>query len=255
MALGYWRGRASHVSAVPCIGLLNLPLLALVLWFTSSRNWALLALAVATILTASLGLGVARGPGRHRLLFLLLPLVAGNTVAAALVPPFVHSLVVSDQVDEASSSFRVLLLDGRPLDSQTLEGRVVILDLWATWCVPCVRELPELGRLAARLPHSSQVTFLAVEVGGATPAQARAFLAQHGPGLIGATDSSGSLAAQFGVDRLPALFVLDGRGRTRFRHLGFVGAEDLASTLRRTINDLLARLSSGGPTSHGQQVL
>ena len=53
--------------------------------------------------------------------------------------------------------------DGSELDLQSLEGKVVLLNFWATWCAPCLQEIPELNRLAERYPEDLVVLSLSDE--------------------------------------------------------------------------------------------
>lgn len=71
--------------------------------------------------------------------------------------------------------------DGRPAHLSDFRGKVVVLNLWATWCAPCVKEMPTLAKLQTDYgPRGVQVVALSQDREQAT-AQARAFLATHAP--------------------------------------------------------------------------
>lgn len=58
-------------------------------------------------------------------------------------------------------SLNITELDGQPIDPKSLEGKVVILNLWATWCKPCIAEMPSLDILQTKLPREKFVLLLA----------------------------------------------------------------------------------------------
>jgi thiol-disulfide isomerase/thioredoxin len=60
--------------------------------------------------------------------------------------------------------FAVRDLRGRTLRSEDLAGRVVVIDFWATWCAPCIRELPDLAEYHRRLEGRGDVTLLSFNV-------------------------------------------------------------------------------------------
>ena len=71
--------------------------------------------------------------------------------------------------------------DGRPVHLGDLKGHPVVLNLWATWCAPCVKEMPTLAALqAAETAHGVKVTPVSMDTAGETD-KARAFIAAHAP--------------------------------------------------------------------------
>lgn len=105
-------------------------------------------------------------------------------------------------------------------------GRVSILNVWASWCAPCVAEHPQLIDLGS----------LGIPLYGInykdTPEAARRFLARHGNPFraIGA-DEKGFTAIDFGVYGVPETFVIDGRGRIVYRYPGPLSPEIVAEKI------------------------
>jgi thiol-disulfide isomerase/thioredoxin len=97
------------------------------------------------------------------------------------------------------------------------EGRVVLLNFWATWCAPCVREMPSLDRLQAALGDRG-LSVVAVSIDRAGVKVIRPFAKRLGLARLGLYhDPKGALFRAFGVTGLPASFLIDRGG-------GIVGA-------------------------------
>lgn len=89
-------------------------------------------------------------------------------------------------------------------------GKYVLLNLWATYCAPCVAELPALARLKAEVPG---LTVLAVDVGRDTPDAAAAFLKSHKADSLGTyVDTNIALIAAFKAYGLPTTVLIDPSG-------------------------------------------
>ena len=100
---------------------------------------------------------------------------------------------------------------GKPVKLDQFAGRAVVLNLWATWCAPCVREMPSLDELARRAP-SIAVVPVSMDVQGPKPAIA--FLERKGLAHLQAYhDPDGQLMRRFGVHGLPASVLIDQHGR------------------------------------------
>jgi len=103
---------------------------------------------------------------------LVLSLVAG--LASAADPP--RRVDDWEVLRVPVAPFEVRDLDGKPLRLEELKGRIVVIDFWATWCRPCVKELPELAAYHRRLEGSPDVTLLSLNV-GETRGEVETFLA------------------------------------------------------------------------------
>jgi thiol-disulfide isomerase/thioredoxin len=248
LVLGFWRGRSSALAAWQLVALLNLPAALLVL-YAAGRARGLFFLPVISVAFTALGVAAARGPAARRRWGVGLPvLVAATLVLGALGPLFARSLVVSREVREPAVPFQFDLPAGAPVAAAQLRGRVAVIDFWATWCVPCQHELPELERLYQRFAGDRRVVFYAVDVPvtdtpddqGDTPARALGFFRQRGYRMPLGYDTGGRAAEALHAHGLPTLLVLDRSGRVRLRHVGYAGAEDLGETLAGTIEKLLA---------------
>lgn len=97
-------------------------------------------------------------------------------------------------------------------------GRVVLVNFWASWCPPCLQEMPSLQRLARSLA-GRPLEVLAVNVGEA-PGRAREALRRLGYDGTLLLDPDQKAFADWGVKVLPSSFLVDAGGRVRFRALG-----------------------------------
>ncbi len=106
-------------------------------------------------------------------------------------------------------------------------GNVVILSFWASWCAPCLEELPTFGQLEKRFADRGlRILPVNVEEGDDGKNFAKKFWSAQSFQLPSFFDTSKSLASQFQVEMLPANFVIDREGRLAFS--GF-GANDWTS--------------------------
>jgi thiol-disulfide isomerase/thioredoxin len=103
--------------------------------------------------------------------------------------------------------------DGKPLSLQDFKGRLVVLDIWATWCSPCRAEFPRLDRLQAALADQGLVVLpLSVDQGGKKPVE-RFYDEVKVTALGEYLDPSGSSAKALGLRGLPTTLILDREGR------------------------------------------
>lgn len=101
-------------------------------------------------------------------------------------------------------------------------GRVVVLNFWATWCQPCIEELPSLTALQRAMPS---VQVLAVSTDDDRSAY-KQFLIDHPIHLLTIEDAAQRSNALYGTHRFPETYVIDRRGVIRRK---FIGAQDWTS--------------------------
>jgi thiol-disulfide isomerase/thioredoxin len=115
--------------------------------------------------------------------------------------------------------------DGKPASLADFQGRPVLLNLWATWCAPCIAEMPTLDRLAAREGERLWVLTVSEDLDGRQKVEA--FFARQGyRNLETWLDPQMALMAELKVDTLPTTILYDARGRELWR---VVGMEDWES--------------------------
>jgi thiol-disulfide isomerase/thioredoxin len=119
-------------------------------------------------------------------------------------------------------------MDGKPARLGDFKGKVVVLNLWATWCAPCRQEMPALDRLQARFADQP-VIVLALSVDRAGPERVQAFLDEIGVKHLQVyRDPKAAATRALRVPGLPATLLVDKAGQETGRVLGIArwdGAE------------------------------
>lgn len=128
--------------------------------------------------------------------------------------------------------FALTTMDGRRMTLDELRGKVVLLDFWATWCVPCQQFLPRLQRLAADLKDAP---FTVISVSwDEDPAVWKGYVAAHGMNWPQVLDANHAFSATYGVDALPHTFTIDADGALVSEVVG-VGNDDVEGRVRALI--------------------
>ena len=123
-----------------------------------------------------------------------------------------------------------------PLDVQSLLGRVVYLDFWASWCGPCRQSFPWMQRMADTY-GSRGLTVLAVDL-DADRAPADRFLEQFRPTFEIRFDPKGELPEFYDVKGMPASILIDRYGKRRYSHIGFLPVD--AARYEAELRELVA---------------
>ncbi len=117
-----------------------------------------------------------------------------------------------------------------------LKGQVVILNFWATWCPPCVEEMPSLVQMQQRLKDKG-VTVLAVSLDADEDAYHK-FLKDHGVNLLTVRDPDQKSNNLYGTFKYPETYIIDRNGVVRRK---FIGAVDWSTP---EIVDFITKISS-----------
>ena len=105
----------------------------------------------------------------------------------------------------------------RTVALRDFRGKVVILNFWATWCPPCIQEMPSLTTMQARL--GDRVNVLAVSVDDDAEAYNR-FLREHNIGLLTVRDPERKSNRLYGTDKFPETYIIDRQGVLRRKFIG-----------------------------------
>lgn len=143
------------------------------------------------------------------------------------------ALAVADDLGPAPE-FTLVDLDGETVSLSDYKGKAVILDFWATWCAPCVREIPHFVQLYEEYRDAGAV-IIGIPVSD-TPEDVREFVAANGveyPILLGDESVIRAIAQAYGgVPLIPTTFFIDARGQIARRFQGYHDKEALEASLR-----------------------
>ena len=126
--------------------------------------------------------------------------------------------------------------DGKSVDASKWQGKVLVVNFWASWCPPCVEEMPTLELLQKEF---LQQNVLFVGIGIDSPSNIREFLEKTPvsyPILVGGLDGS-SLSKQMGNTQgaLPFTVIINGQGKATYSKLGKISEEELRKAIKSTL--------------------
>ena len=141
------------------------------------------------------------------------------------------------RVGEEAPAYAARTIAGDSLRLSDLRGRAVLLNVWATWCIPCRKELPELQTLHTRYASQGlQVVGVSVDEGN-DDAAVRDFANEFGITYTIARDPATLIYSAFAIPGVPASFLIDRSGKVAWRILGPFSATD--TTLQAALKKVL----------------
>lgn len=133
--------------------------------------------------------------------------------------------------------FSVTNEDGKTSDTEQFQGKVVFLNFWASWCSPCIDELPSIAALYNKLRHDKGIEFVFILYRDDL-AKAKSLLNRMGIAIPVSMDTHEEAADAFGVTGVPETYIIDRKGILRKKIIGpynwYSGeATALINTIRR----------------------
>jgi cytochrome c biogenesis protein CcmG, thiol:disulfide interchange protein DsbE len=183
------------------------------------------------------------------------PVVGDELAAAITFDPGDREMVDSPdmlvpqmiEVGDAVPDFTLPALKGSEVSLSSLRGNVVVLDFWATWCIPCIRALPDVDRFAQWAKENDlPVKVYAVNVWehrGETPAKrkeiVREFWGTHNFKIENLFDYDDSFIHKLGIDTIPTTVIIDPNGRVFEVHIGLPMGTSVFDHLKHAVNAAL----------------
>ncbi len=138
-------------------------------------------------------------------------------------------------VGRPAPDFTAITFDGQPWRLSDQRGRVVVLNYWASWCVPCREEAPILERVW-RDYRDRGVVLLGLNIQD-TPEAARAFVREFGLTYPNAPDPTGEITIAYGVLGIPETYLIGRDGRIVDKKVGIVREADLRARLEAALRE------------------
>ena len=162
------------------------------------------------------------------------PEMPGFVVAGADAPPQPQLAV---KVGDAAPDFNLTSIDGNKVTLDSLKGKVVLLDFWATWCGPCKAAMPTIQKLHEAYKDKG-VVILGVNTWEKNADSARDYMAKK-KFTYGCLMNGDDLAKAYGVTGIPTLVIIGKDGRVAMADMGL--SDDTGASLRKVIDAALAK--------------
>lgn len=143
----------------------------------------------------------------------------------------------ADSGGDALADVPFTATDGAAASLSTFRGTPIVVNLWATWCAPCVKEMPAFDEVATeQAAQPSGVRIIGVNVGDSTQA-ATEFATELGISYPQYTDPDGELSTALHVTGYPATAFVDADGKLLDVHQGAFTADELRAAIARNFPD------------------
>ena len=135
-------------------------------------------------------------------------------------------------------------LDGQQLRLSDLHGQVVLVNFWATWCYPCLEEIPDLAQVAAEFAAQG-VRVVGANVDVESPRHLAAFARQHRM-TYPVVSATPRVVETYRLTVIPTTFLIDRRGVIRKRYLGPRDRATFARDIGALLQEVAASYKQGG---------
>lgn len=148
-------------------------------------------------------------------------------------------LTLESKASSLAPDFTMTDVYGNTFSLHDFRGKVVVLDFFATWCAPCLEEIPNLKYINDKFGSACQVISISVDPYSDTDEQLRQFREDNDMMWIVALDTQ-DINMNYNVSAIPTIYVIDGNGNIWNRHVGYTEA----SVLEMEMNQAVPEFSS-----------
>jgi len=128
----------------------------------------------------------------------------------------IHERII--EAGDSAPSFSITADNGRTITASNFGGRLLVLNFWATWCQPCVEEVPSLDQFAKEMAGSG-VVVLGVSM-DKDPKRYKDFLSRARVSFMTARDPDAKISADYGTFKYPESYIIDAKGKVVQKIIG-----------------------------------
>jgi cytochrome c biogenesis protein CcmG, thiol:disulfide interchange protein DsbE len=164
-------------------------------------------------------LQVSKNGSVKQIVFLIVLVVAVVLFVVGFITKDRKSVGKIITTGDKALDFRLPDMNGQLVNLSDLRGKIVLVHFWATWCPPCVEEIPTLAYLNQELA-GGDFAMLAISVDEGGAKAVGSFLKQAGLNVPVLLDPDRATAAHYGTSKFPETYILDREGIVRYKIIG-----------------------------------
>lgn len=137
--------------------------------------------------------------------------------------------LVNSMLDKKAPAFTLKDLEGKEVSLESMAGKIVVVDFWATWCGPCKASFPGMQKTVDKYKSNPEIAFVFVDTWenvADKEAAVSKFITEKGYSFHVLMDNDNKVVGNFGVSGIPTKFIIGKDGKIRFKSVGFAGSDD-----------------------------
>lgn len=168
--------------------------------------------------------------------FLLIPSFKSATMRLIMKTGFFNAKIEKSENKAAAPSFQYVDASGQLKSSADLKGKVVLINFWASWCPPCLAEMPSLDELYKKLKDNQNMVFLFMNE-DENPEAGKKLIQKNGYSMP-ISSRAGEIPSDYFTGSLPTTIILDKKGVIVFKHTGMADYD--TEKFEKQLKDLMA---------------